>query len=132
MRNTMTISDIMHAWVRKGIMCENNRPSRQSGVYAMYYTLRKGAGLRGPQTNSEMRGSKSLGFWGRGGPGGGGGGRGGGRRGAFHWGDLYRSYKLLQPHLIQQHPLPLPKFFWISACPAAQHAYYPVIRTAIL
>ena len=76
MRHTMTISYIMLAWVSKGIMCETNRARRQSGVYAMYYTLRKGA-LRGPQTSSEMgpmRGSKSGAFWGRGGGGGGGGG----------------------------------------------------------
>ena len=71
MRHTMTISYIMLAWVSKGIMCETNRARRQSGVYAMYYTLRKGA-LRGPQTSSEMgpmRGSKSGAFWGRGGGG---------------------------------------------------------------
>ena len=45
-------------------MCEINRPRRHSGVYAMYYTLRKGA-LRGPQTSSEKgptRGPNHLHF----------------------------------------------------------------------
>ena len=51
---------------------------RQSG--AMYCMLAKGA-LLGPQNPSEMglmRGSKSLAFWGRGGP--------------FRWGGPNRSY----------------------------------------